>query len=81
LRWVSRWTSRTAPRARSTSATAADDAVLRAAVGEQAPKLGLGVEQPRALRLRFGEHRVQQPLGFRLLIGRELELVLQLQDV
>jgi hypothetical protein len=34
-----------------------------------------------ALRLRLGEHRVQQRLGLGFLIRAELESVLQLEDV
>src|SRR2546422_7401133 len=70
-----------APRALDLAERGPHRGLVGGPLGEEAPELRLGLEQPGALRAGFGKHRVQQLLHLRGLIRRELEAVPELEDV
>src|SRR3989442_3213517 len=70
-----------APRALDLADRATHRRLVRRSVGEEAPELRLGLEQPGALWARFGKHCVHELLHLRGLIRRELEAVPELEDV
>jgi hypothetical protein len=70
-----------APRAFHLGDGGPDRRFVRSAIDKQLAQPPLSVEQMRALGPRFGEHRRQQRLRLDLLLGRELEPVLQFEYV